>query len=132
MALDLHRGIIGWHGSPPAEQRSIGLYGVISYSVNQRNHEIGVRLALGAAPANVLKMVVRQGMTLASVGLGVGILLALLVSRGLSNMLLDVSSTDLLTYSAVTAFLLGVALLASYLPARRATSVDPLTALRSQ
>ncbi|MCH7823233.1 MAG: ABC transporter permease [Acidobacteria bacterium] len=110
---------------------SIGLYGVISYSVNQRTHEIGVRLALGAASGNVLKMVVRQGMTLASVGLGVGILLALLVSRGLSNMLLDVSSTDLVTYSTVTVFLLGVALLASYLPARRATSVDPLTALRS-
>ncbi len=111
---------------------SIGLYGVIAYSVSRRTHEIGVRLALGAASGSVLKMVVRQGMTLAGIGLGVGLVLALLLSRALSTMLLDVSATDVVTYAAVTAFLLVVALFASYLPARRATSVDPLVALRDE
>ncbi len=111
---------------------SIGLYGVIAYSVSRRTHEIGVRLALGAASGTVLKMVVRQGMILSGIGLGVGLVLALLLSRALSAMLLDVSPTDVVTYGAVTAFLLVVALLASYFPARRATTVDPLVALRDE
>ncbi len=109
---------------------SIGLYGVISFSVNQRRHEIGVRLALGAGSGKVLKMVVRQGMILSGIGMGVGLVFALLISQGLSNLLLDVSGTDLVTYAVVTAFLTVVALVASYLPARRATQVDPLVALR--
>ena len=111
---------------------SIGLYGVIAYSVSRRTHEIGVRLALGAASGTVLKMIVRQGMILSGIGIGVGLVLALLLSRALSAMLLDVSPTDVVTYGAVTAFLLVVALLASYFPARRATNVDPLVALRDE
>jgi len=111
---------------------SIGLYGVISFSVNQRLHEIGVRLALGADSGRVLKMVVRHGMLRAGIGMGIGLVLALLVSRGLSAYTLGVSSTDPVTYGAVIAFLTVVALVASYLPARRATQVDPLVALRDE
>ena len=111
---------------------SIGLYGVISFSVNQRMHEIGVRLALGADSGKVLKMVVRHGMGLSSIGMGVGLVLALLISQGLSNLLLDVSGTDPVTYAAVIAFLTVVALVASYLPARRATQVDPVVAVRDE
>ena len=111
---------------------AIGLYGVISFSVSQRVHEIGVRLALGADAGNVLKMVVRRGMVLSGIGIAIGLALALLVSRGLSTLLLGVSATDPLTYSGVVVFLTAVALLASYLPARRKTRVDPLVALRDE
>lgn len=111
---------------------SIGLYGVISFSVNQRLHEIGVRLALGADSGEVLKMVVRHGMMLSSIGIGIGLVLALLISQRLSSLLLDVSGTDLVTYAGATAFLTLVALVASYLPARRATQVDPLVAMRDE
>lgn len=111
---------------------SIGLYGVISFSVTQRVHEIGVRLALGADSRKVLGMIVRHGMARSGIGIGLGLVLALLVSRALSGFILDVSATDPITYAAVIGFLVAVSLLASYLPARRATRVDPMIALRDE
>jgi putative ABC transport system permease protein len=108
----------------------VGLYGVISYSVAQRTHEIGVRMALGARPRDVLRLVLRQGMGLTIVGLVVGIAVGLLATRVLSDMLFGVTARDPLTFVGVPALLLLVAFLACYIPARRATRIDPLVALR--
>ena len=109
---------------------SVGLYGVISYSVTQRTHEIGVRIALGAQPHDVLRLVIRQGMMLTLTGLIVGIAVGLVATRVLSDMLYGVTTRDPLTFGVVPLLLLLVALLACYVPARRATKVDPLVALR--
>lgn len=108
----------------------VGLYGVISYSVAQRTHEIGVRMALGAQPGDVLKLVLRQGMGLTIVGLVVGIAIGSVATRVLSDMLFGVTARDPLTFVGVPALLLLVAFLACYIPARRATRIDPLVALR--
>jgi putative ABC transport system permease protein len=110
----------------------IGLYGVISYSVVQRTHEIGVRMALGAQPVDVLKLVIRQGMTLTLAGLVVGIAAGTFATRVLSDMLFGVAPRDPLTFAGVPVLLLVVAFLACYIPARRATRIDPLTALRAE
>ena len=110
----------------------IGLYGVISYMVAQRTHEIGVRMALGAQEGDVLRLVIRQGMLLAVVGLIVGIGIGTAVTRFLSDMLFGVSARDPLTFVGVPMLLLFVAFLACYIPARRATRIDPLTALRCE
>jgi putative ABC transport system permease protein len=109
---------------------SIGIYGVVSYSVSQQNHYIGVRMALGAKPSDILKMVIKQGLLLAVIGVGLGVLAALGLMRLLNTLLFNVSTTDLTTFSLVSVSLFLVALLACYLPARRATKVDPLVALR--
>jgi predicted permease len=111
---------------------SVGVYGVISYSVSQRTQEIGIRTALGAQRSNVLGMVLKQGMTMALIGTAVGIVLAFLLFRGLHSVLYGVESTDLVTMAAVSALLLSVAFLASYVPALRATKVDPVIALRNE
>ena len=108
----------------------VGLYGVISYSVAQRTHEIGVRVALGAQPGDVLQLVIHEGMLLTLAGLVIGIAVGLLATRVLSDMLYGVTTTDPLTFIGVPAFLLLVAFLACYIPARRATRIDPLVALR--
>ena len=108
----------------------MGIYGVMSYYVNQRTREIGIRVALGARSVDVLRLVVRLALKLALLGTAVGALLALGVSRLLIRFLYNVKPTDPLTYAAVAATLLAVALLAAFLPARRATQIDPLTALR--
>ena len=109
----------------------IGLYGVISYAVTQRTQELGVRMALGAQPAEILRLVLGQGMKLAGLGAVVGLVASLLVSRLLRNELFHVSAFDPLTFaSSMAAALVAAALLASYIPARRATRVDPMVALR--
>jgi putative ABC transport system permease protein len=108
----------------------IGIYGVISYSVNQRTHEIGIRMALGAQRADVIRRVVRQGVVLAAFGIAIGTLGSFAMARGMTTLLHEVSPTDPLTFVAVAAILAAVALLGSWLPARRAAAVDPVVALR--
>ncbi|MGH7653147.1 MAG: ADOP family duplicated permease, partial [Gemmatimonadaceae bacterium] len=111
---------------------AIGIYGVVSYSVAQRTREIGVRIALGAPRAGVFRMVIGQGMRLAVAGIVIGILVALGLARLMSSLLYEVSAADFETFTVVAAVLLLIALAASYFPARRATSVDPIVALRSE
>ncbi|HKS27515.1 MAG TPA: ABC transporter permease [Pyrinomonadaceae bacterium] len=108
----------------------VGLYGVMSYSVTQRTREIGLRMALGASARDVLKMVVGQGMMLVVIGLGIGLVASFLLTRVMSSILFDISATDPLTFILISLLLVTVAFLASYIPARRAMRVDPMTALR--
>jgi ABC-type antimicrobial peptide transport system permease subunit len=109
---------------------AIGIYGVMGYAVARRTHEIGIRIALGAEQRDILKLIVGQGMVLVLIGAGLGLVLALVLTRVVKSLLFDISATDPLTFAAVVLVLVGVALLACYLPARRATQVDPLVALR--
>jgi putative ABC transport system permease protein len=109
---------------------AVGLYGAIAHSVSQRKHEIGIRMALGAGRADVLRLVVGQGLLLNVIGTAIGALAALGLTRFLSSLLYGVRPTDPATFLAVAIFLGGVSLLASYIPARRATKVDPMVALR--
>jgi predicted permease len=111
---------------------SVGVYGVVSYSVSQRTQEIGIRTALGAQRSHVLAMILKQGMGMALIGTALGIVLSFLLFRALGSVLYGVKSTDLVTLSVVSAMLLGVAFMASYIPALRATRVDPVVALREQ
>jgi predicted permease len=129
-AARMGAALLGLFGALALILASIGIYGVLAYSVAQRTSEIGLRMALGAQPHQVLRLVLKQGMLLALVGAGVGVLVALPVARLASGLLYGVSATDPLTYAAITLLLMGVALLACYLPARRATRIDPLVALR--
>jgi predicted lysophospholipase L1 biosynthesis ABC-type transport system permease subunit len=109
---------------------SIGLYGVMSFAVSRRTRELGIRVALGARPGDVFRLVLRQGMTLVVVGLVLGLVAAWGVTRLLASFLYGVSTTDVFTFVAIPVLLALVALLACYLPARRATKVEPLIALR--
>jgi ABC-type antimicrobial peptide transport system permease subunit len=109
---------------------AIGLYGVISYLVLQRSHEIGIRMALGARRSEIMQLIVEQGLRLTLIGIAVGIIGALGLTRFLTSLLYGVKPTDPLTFIAVSLGLTAVTMLASYLPARRATKVDPMVALR--
>jgi putative ABC transport system permease protein len=110
----------------------LGIYGVMSYTVSQRTQEVGVRMALGARPAAIHAMVIRDGMRLALAGLALGAGIALLSARLAQSMLFDVSPTDPFAFAATSIGVLGVALLACYLPARHASRVDPLVAMRAE
>jgi ABC-type antimicrobial peptide transport system permease subunit len=109
---------------------SIGLYGVMSFAVSRRTREMGIRVALGARPGDVFRLVLRQGMTLVVAGLVIGLIAAAIVTRLLASFLYGVSTTDAFTFTAIPVLLTLVALLACYLPARKATKVEPLVALR--
>jgi predicted permease len=122
--------VLGSFGLMALVLAAIGIYGVMSYVVAGRIREIGVRMALGAQPWDVLRLIVGQGMTLALIGLAIGVVFAYLAARMLTSLLYGISASDPLTYTGVALLLAGVALLACYIPARRATRVDPMIALR--
>jgi len=111
---------------------AIGIYGVISYSVNERSHEIGLRLALGAQAGDALKLILKQGLVLALIGTTVGLAGALVATPVMKSFLYDVKPYDPLTITLVTVFLVGITMLATYIPARRATKVDPIVTLRHE
>jgi putative ABC transport system permease protein len=109
---------------------AVGIYGVMSYSVMQRTHEIGIRMALGASRRDVLRLIVGQGLKVTIAGVFAGLLAALALTRVLSSLLFEVSASDPTTFIAIPLMIVAVAFLASYIPARRATRVDPCVALR--
>jgi putative ABC transport system permease protein len=109
---------------------AVGIYGVMSYQVSQRTHEIGIRLALGAKTGDVLKMVVRRGMLLATAGMSIGLAGAVVITQVMKSVLAEIVVTDVSTFVSVSLLLLAVAFVACFIPALRATKVDPMIALR--
>jgi putative ABC transport system permease protein len=125
-------GVLSTFASLALLLAAVGIYGVLSYAVSRRVHEIGVRLALGANAGEVVRLVLRRPMMSTAVGLGIGMVGALAATRVLSSLLFEVSATDPLTFGSVVLILTMVALMAGYLPARRASRVDPVVALRHE
>ena len=111
---------------------AVGMYGVISYLVTQSTHDIGVRVALGAQPGQILGLVMRQALLLAGIGIGAGLIVSVALTRVMAGLLFGVSATDAVTFGGVAAILAAVAFAASLIPAQRATSVDAMTALREE
>jgi putative ABC transport system permease protein len=124
--------LLGLFGAVAMVLSAAGIYGVTAYTVTQRTHELGIRIALGAQVGDVLKMILGQGMAVIGVGLVVGLAAAFALTRLLRTLLFGVGENDPLTFVAITAILVLVALIACYIPARRATKVDPLTSLRAE
>ena len=124
--------LLGTFASLALVLAAVGVYGVISYSVAQRTQELGVRIALGAGRDAVLKLVIGQALTLALIGIGIGLVAALGATRGIAGLLYEVSVVDPMTYGGVSLFLVIVAVIAAYLPARRASAIEPVVALRSE
>jgi putative ABC transport system permease protein len=125
-----HTLFLGAFGAIALTLTSIGVYGTVAYAVSRRTHEIGIRMALGARRADVLRAVLKQGIKLVLVGVVIGLAGALVLTRMMTSLLHDVSPTDRLTFACISFLLVGVALLASYIPARRAARIDPMVALR--
>ncbi len=128
--LRLAASVVGTLGTLGLLLAGIGIFGVVNYSVANRTREIGIRMALGARRSDVLRLIVRQGMTLALVGVALGLAIAFALSRLLVSLLYGISATDPVTFAGIALLLAAVAFLASYIPARRATKVDPMVALR--
>jgi putative ABC transport system permease protein len=127
-----HTMLLGIFGGLALVLAAVGLYGVMAYSVAQRTHEIGVRMALGARVSDVVMMVLKQGIMLTSIGIALGLGASFVLTRLMTGLLYGVGSTDLVTFAGVVVFLVVIALLACYIPARRAARVDPVFALRDQ
>ena len=130
MPVLLTSSVLTWAGVVALFLSMIGLYGVLAFAVSQRTREIGIRMALGAERLDVLKLIVVHGLKLALAGVGIGLIASFAAVPLVKSLLYGVSATDPLTYALIAALLLVIALLASWLPARRATRVDPMVALR--
>jgi predicted permease len=132
MAPQLAAAVLGVFGAVAMLLAAVGIYGVVSYAVAQRTREFGLRMALGALPRNVAWLALRKGMAPVWMGMAIGLVASLAATRLLESFLYGVSASDPMTYAAAAILLGAVALLASYIPARRATKVDPMIALRSE